>query len=79
MRCYDYMIMYTDEYSRYTEVYVMMLKSEASAKFKVYVARVEKQHSKSKVYRIRVDGGGDYGSREMFLDYLVQEGITREL
>ena len=40
---------------------------------------MEKQHSKSKVCRISVDGGGEYGSREKFLDYLAQEGITREL
>jgi hypothetical protein len=71
--------MFTDDYSRYTEVYFMKLKSEAPAKLKEYVAREEKQHSKSKVCRIRVDGGGEYGSREKFLDYLAQEGITSEV
>ena len=79
MRGYRYIIMFTDDYSRYTEVYFMKLKSEAPAKFKEYVARVEKQHSKSKVCRIRVDGGGEYGSREKFLHFLAQEGITREV
>jgi len=79
MRGYRYIIMFTDDYSRYTEVYFMKLKSEAPAKFKEYVARVEKQHSKSKVCRIRVDGGGEYGSREKFVDYLAQEGITWEV
>ena len=48
-------------------------------KFKEYVARVEKQHLKSKVCWIRVDGEGVYGSREKFVDYLVQEGIIREI
>jgi hypothetical protein len=72
-------IMFTDGYSRYTEVYIMRLKPEACGKFKKYVARVEKQHSKMKVCRIRVDGGGEYGSSEKFLDYLAQEGITREV
>jgi len=81
MRGYCYIIMFTDDYSRYTEVYFIKLKSEAPAKFKEYVARVEKQHSKSKskVCRMRVDGGGEYGSTEKFLDYLAQEGITREV
>jgi len=61
---YHYIIIFTDDYLKYTEVYFMKLKSEAPAKFKEYVARVEKQHSKSKVCRIRVDGGGEYGRRE---------------
>jgi hypothetical protein len=33
--------MFTDDYSRYTEVYFMKLKSEAPGKFKEYVARVD--------------------------------------
>jgi len=57
MRGYRFLIILTDDYSRYTEVYFMKLKSEAPAKFKEYVARVEKQHSKSKVCRISVTGG----------------------
>jgi len=48
-------------------------------KFKEYVPRVQKQHSKLKLYRIRVDGGGEHGSREKLLDYLAQEGITRDV
>jgi hypothetical protein len=71
--------MFTDDYSRYTEVCFMKAKSEAPAKFKEYVAKVEKQHPKKKVCRIRVDGGGEYGSREKFLEYLAEEGIVREV
>jgi len=71
--------MFTDDYSRYTEVNFMKLKSEAPAKFKEYVPRVEKQHLKLNVCRIRVDGGGEYGSREKFLDYLAQKGITKKV
>jgi hypothetical protein len=51
--------MFTDVHSRYTEVYSMAAKSEAPAKFKEYVAKIEKQHPKSKVGRYRVDGGGE--------------------
>ena len=79
MRGYLYMIMFTDDHSRYTEVYLMKAKSEALAKFKEYVAKVEKQHPKSKVCRIRVDGGGVYASREKFLEYLAEEGIIMEV
>jgi hypothetical protein len=49
MRGYRYIIMFPDDHSRYTEVYFMKAKSEAAAKFNEYVAKVEKQHPKSKV------------------------------
>jgi hypothetical protein len=62
--------MMTDDYSRYTEVYFMKLKSEGPVKFKEYVARMEKPHSNSKVCTLRVERGGEYGSRDKFLDYL---------
>jgi hypothetical protein len=65
-------IMFTDDYSRYTEVYCMKLMAEAPAKFKECVIMVEKQHSQPMVCRIRVDSGGENGSRETFLDYLAQ-------
>ena len=79
MRGYRYIIMFTDDYWRYTELYFMKLKSETPVKFKEYVTRVEKQDSKSKVCRISVHGGVEYGSRDNFLDYLAHEGITREV
>jgi hypothetical protein len=40
MRSYRYIIMFTDDHSRYTEVYLMKANSEAPAKFKEYVAKV---------------------------------------
>jgi hypothetical protein len=52
---------------------------EASAKFKEYVAKMEKQHPKSQVYPIRVDEGGEYASLGRFLEYLAEEGIIREV
>jgi len=57
----------------------MKAKCEAPAKFKEFEAKVVKQHPKSKVCQIRVDGGGEYGSREKFLEYLAEEGIIREI
>jgi len=79
MHGYRSMIMFTDVYSRYTEVYFMKLKSDAHAKFNMYVARVAKHYSKSKVCRIRVHGGGEYPRSERFLNYLAPEGITMEV
>jgi len=79
MRGYPYTGMFTEDHSQYTEVYFMKAKSETPAKFKEYVAKVEKQHPKSKVCHIRVDGGGEYASREKLLGYLAVEGIIREV
>jgi len=79
MRGYRYIGLLTDDHSRYTEDYFMKAKSEDPPKFKEYVAKVEKQHTKSKVCRIRVDGGGKYASCEKFLQYLAEAGIVREV
>jgi len=79
MRGYRYIIMFMDDHSRYTEVYFIIAKSEDPAKFKEYMAKVEKQHPKSKVCRIRVVGGGEYASCEKFLEYLAEEGIITEV
>ena len=40
LRGYRYMFLFTDDQSRYTEVYFMKAKSEAPTKFKEYVAKV---------------------------------------
>jgi len=79
MRGYQYIIMFSDDHSRYTEVYFMKAKSEAPAKFKEYVAKVEKQHPKLMVRQIRVDGGGQYASRAKILEYLAEECVIREV
>ena len=49
MLSYQCIIMIRDDHSWYTEVDFMKAKSDAPAKFKEYVAKVEKQHPKSKV------------------------------
>jgi len=76
MEGYRYIIIFTDDSSRYTEVCFMKPKSDAPARLKENCGRGETHHSKSKVSRITVDGGGEYGNREKFLDYLAQEGIS---
>jgi len=77
MRGYRYIIMFTDDHSRYTEASFMKAEFEAPAKFKEYVAKLEKQHPKSKVCRFRFDDGGEYTSHEKFLEYLAEKGIIR--
>jgi hypothetical protein len=46
--------------------------SEAPGMFKDYVAKVQKQHPKSKVCRIKVDGGSEYASLKKFHEYLAE-------
>jgi hypothetical protein len=57
----------------------MKAKCDAPAKFKEYVAKVEKQHPQSKVCQIGIYCGGEYASRKKFLEYLAEEGIIREV
>jgi hypothetical protein len=54
----------------------MKSKSEAPDHFRDDRAEVEKQLDRS-INRIRVDGGGEYSSRE-FLSYLAENGIIKE-
>jgi len=79
MRSCRYSIMFTERDARYTEVYVTKAKSEVPTKFKEYLVTVQKQHLRSKVCRNRVDGGGEYASREKFLEYFAEEGISMEV
>jgi hypothetical protein len=54
MRGYRYMIMCTDDRLRYINIHFMKVKSETPAKFKEYVAKVEKQHPKLKVSHVQL-------------------------
>ena len=69
-----YMLIFTDDYSRYTTVYFITSKSETLSKFKEYVNMVENstgqqikrlsifQEKKESVQKIRSDNGGEYTS-----------------
>jgi hypothetical protein len=70
-----YAIFFRDDATRYTRVYFMKAKSEAPDYFRDYRAEVEKQLDQS-IKRIRVDGGGEYSSRE-FLTYHAENGIIK--
>ena len=69
-----YMLTFTDDYSRYTTVYLITSKSETLSKFKEYVNMVENstgqqlkrlsifQEKKDSVQKIRSDNSGEYTS-----------------
>ena len=55
---YDYFITFTDDYSHYGHVYPIQKRSDALEIFKIYKAKVEKQHNTS-IKIVRSDRGGD--------------------
>ena len=70
-----YAIVFTDDYTRWSEIHFMALKSEAPAKFQLFSAKIEKY---GKIEMLRTDGGGEYGSSE-FTEYLRMKGIEHQI
>ncbi|KAL0430708.1 UNVERIFIED_CONTAM: hypothetical protein Sradi_0696800 [Sesamum radiatum] len=73
---YLYSIIFTDDHSRYSYVYLMRYKSEAFGKFKEYRLEVENQ-TDSRIKILQSDRGGEYLSGE-FIDYLKNNGIRSQ-
>ena len=71
---YEYFITFTDDYSRFSYVYLMKRKSEAFEKFKEFRAEVENQLGK-RIKAIWSDRSGEY-LPEDFKDYLTKNGIV---
>lgn len=67
----------TDYYSRYTWVYFLHHKSEASQTFKSFKQKVENTTSK-KIFILRSDPGGEFLSNE-FQQFCHSQGIIRQL
>src|SRR5215217_7465787 len=70
-----YWITFTDDCSRIKGVYNLKRKSEAFAKFKEWVARVELETGK-KLKEFQEDKGGEYMSKE-WEDWMKERGIKR--
>ena len=74
---YEYFITFTNDYSRFSYVYLMKWKFEAFEKFKEFKAEVKNQLGK-RIKAIRSDRGGEYLLGD-FKDYLTQNGIVSQL
>ena len=74
---YEYIITFTDDYSRYGYIYLMHHKSEAFEKFKKFKAEVENHRGRS-IKSLRSDRGGEYLLGE-FRQFLEDHGITSQL
>ena len=71
-----YLLMFTDDYTRFKIGYLIKRKSEALMCFKDYKALAEKHHGKP-IRKLRTDGGGEYTSNE-FSYLLKEEGIEAQ-
>ncbi|GJY08159.1 retrotransposon protein, putative, ty1-copia subclass [Tanacetum coccineum] len=69
----NYLVTFTDDFSRYDYVYLLKHKHEVFETFKVFQKEVENQLSKT-IKSLRSDRGGEYMSQE-FLDHLKDHGI----
>jgi transposase InsO family protein len=69
-----YFVTFTDDFNRYSYVYLMRHKSESFDKFKEFKAEVENQLGK-KIKVFRTDRGGEYLSGD-FREYLKEHGIA---
>ncbi|KAK4383112.1 Retrovirus-related Pol polyprotein from transposon RE2 [Sesamum angolense] len=73
---FSYFITFTDEYSRYSYVYLMRYKSEAFVRFKEFKLEVENQTDR-KIKTFQSDRGGAYLSGE-FIHYLKKNNIVSQ-
>ena len=82
---YDSFITFTDDYSRYGNIYPIKERSEALDKFKIFKAKVENQHNK-KIKIVQSDRGGEYYGRHTpygqipgpFAKFLQENGIVAQ-
>lgn len=74
-----YILTLIDDYSRFTWVNFLSLKSDTFETFKLFVTMVEKEFASSiGCIRLRTDRGGEYLSG-LFNRYLAAKGIQRQL
>ena len=71
-----YFATFTDDYSRYTYVYLMKHKDEVFDKFKLYKSIVENQ-KKKKIKILRSDRGGEY-FLAIFTSFCEEHGIIHQ-
>ena len=72
-----YYVSFTDDYSRYTNVYFLHTKDETFDSYQAYEAWLSTQHN-AKIKCLRSDRGGEYLSDE-FMKHLKKAGTMRKL
>jgi IS30 family transposase len=72
-----YYIIFIDDYSRKTCLYLLKSKYEVFSKFQEFKAEIKNLTNK-KIKTLRIDNGGEYTSKE-FIEFCKSAGIRREL
>jgi hypothetical protein len=72
-----YYVIFIDDYSRKTWLYLLKTKDEVFNKFQEFKAEIENLTNK-KIKTLRTDNGGEYTSKE-FVSFYKSTGIRREL
>jgi hypothetical protein len=72
-----YYIIFIDDYSRKTWLYLMKTKDEVFSKFQEFKVEIENLTNKN-IQTLRTDSGGEYTSKE-FIAFYKSAGIKREL
>jgi hypothetical protein len=73
---YVYYVLFIDDHSRKTWIYLLKTKDGVLARFQEFKARVENLTGR-KIKVMRSDNGGEYTSRD-FSDFCIETGIKRE-
>ncbi|HEY0222472.1 MAG TPA: DDE-type integrase/transposase/recombinase, partial [Lactovum miscens] len=74
---YKYFVTFTDDFSRFTMIYLMKNKSEVTSKLKQYVALTNNKFGR-KIKTLRSDNGGEYLNKELSA-YFEHHGIEHQL
>ena len=74
---FRYFLTFTDDYTRFSQVYVLSSRTQVYEKFLEYKAYVENHHN-DKIKTLRSDNGTEYTSNQ-FKDFLYKCGIRHEL
>jgi transposase InsO family protein len=72
-----YYVIFIDDYSRKTLLYLLKTKDEVFSKFQDFKAEIENLTNK-KIKTLRTNNGGEYTSKE-FVDFCKSAGIRRDL
>ena len=72
-----YYVSFTDDFTRFTKLYLLKLKSDTFDSYQAYEAWLSTQHD-TKIKRLRSDCGGEYMSEE-FTKYLKSKGTKRRV
>ena len=73
----NFYVIFVDDHSRFTKLYLLRTKDEALEMFINYKSEVENQKNK-RIKRLRIDRGGEYESNH-FKEFCEQNGIIYEI